>query len=405
MADQDELDNRYEIMAKHVNSDIIIEKRIHKEIDRANDFLIYDAIFKKIIEEMKLQHPDSEIIINITSGTTQITASLYLLAASLPFPVTLVQVSTPAKAANKTQSLSREYNINDEIRNLIDDLQDDEIENRCREVVPQNVIKLQYKEAIQSYVKAYDYQAAVQLMNIVPELFSSELKSMMLMAKYRLELDHKNAQKIVDQLQIDCYPLSSNEVKLNYEYILYLQRLQKKQHINDFSRALSPIILNLFIYILKEKARIDIREKYCEKSSYGGFKLIRNRLSQDPEIITYYDHSDLWGGSFADTHLAPINILPLIKRSVDKGEIDRVFYEKCLKLREIEQNIRNNVAHQIYNVDDTIYREKVNVTSEQTLTIIKDLFEYIYSSKYKRQIDWDSYDTMNVEIMKYIAAL
>lgn len=70
----------------------------HSEIVDANKFELFDQHFRKELENLHWRYPNHELLVNVTSGTPQMEASLYVLAVTLPFPVTLVQVNSPSKS-------------------------------------------------------------------------------------------------------------------------------------------------------------------------------------------------------------------------------------------------------------------------------------------------------------------
>ena len=67
---------------------------------------------------------------------------------------------------------------------------------------------------------------------------------------------------------------------------------------------------------------------------------------------------------------------------------------------------RNIAAHQIASINNEKIKIEMNnfnnkpVDSKKILEGLKKLFEIAFNKNYKRQIDWDSYDNMNKEILE-----
>lgn len=400
MYEHDLRDNRYEIMSKFVKPEIEIVKEVHEEIDRPNDFLIFDDLFKKCLYRIKKENPDCEILINITSGTGQITASLYMLASTLTFPVKLIQVDTPEKKSNKASPVGKDYDIESEKNNLLDNLIDDNIVNRCREINPDNVIKQNMINSIESHLLAYDYEAAKSISELDNDFFSEEIRELLKMAKYRSELDHKNASLIAQKFKYDLYPLKSSDVIKQFEYMLYIIRIQKKKHLNDFARALTPVIFNIFLDLVINKININIKKDYSvKKGNTGAYKLLRNKLAKNQELLDYYDNSEFFPGEYKDSDLSATNILPMISFYAQKNLSLKSIEQKCLILRGIESSIRNQAAHEIVAISEEDFIKQTGFISEKIVNVLKELFEFVYNN-HQKNINWDSYDNMNQFLIK-----
>lgn len=150
-------------------------------------------------------------------------ASLYMIASTLTFPVKLVQVDTREFAVNRISSVSKDYDIQFEKDNLLDDLEEEEIINRCHEIIPENVLQQHLITSLESHIKAYDYDAAKKISELDKGFLSAEIKELILMAKLRSELNHSKAALLSKANNFDPYPVKSSGLKEKFEYLLYLQ--------------------------------------------------------------------------------------------------------------------------------------------------------------------------------------
>jgi len=67
-------------------------------------------------------------------------------------------------------------------------------------------------------------------------------------------------------------------------------------------------------------------------------------------------------------------------------------------LRDVEQNLRNKVAHQIISVTDESIKKETGFTGKQIIDMIKKTFKFAGINISKEY--WTSYDDMNNKILK-----
>ena len=77
--------------------------------------------FKRI----KKEHPKSEVLVNLTSGTSQMTANLIsYIIDSTNINILPIQVSTPAEKGNDTKVVNDLYKVTDEGENNYDNIEE-----------------------------------------------------------------------------------------------------------------------------------------------------------------------------------------------------------------------------------------------------------------------------------------
>jgi len=393
MWEYDLIDNRYEKAANSVMPNIQIEKINASEIIDAHNFLTYDKYFRDIFKKIEEENPHCEVLINVTSGTPQMQASLYVLSTQSKFKTKLIQVSSPAKRSNESASVSNNYDIEYEIKNNYDNYKDLNTENRCKEIEAINVRKIIIEETIISHIKTYDYNAALRVLEQSKELFKPELKIMLEAAKYRLDLDSSNAEKLAKQVNYDLYPLKSSDVKYLFEFILYLDIKVKRNELAEFSRAISPCLTHLFTMYLNSMLKIDIKAEYCKKFAKDRYMITLEKI---PNKYNKYYNID-FKGNFRDSDLSAISLLPIIKAWCEIND-RKEDSEKAQKLRDLEEKIRNPAAHNIVSISESIFEQELGIKPQKALEMIKQLFK-IANPQYQKSINWDSYDKMNEDII------
>lgn len=122
----DERDNRYEICIKRLAGPTpgqpIEVKKIYSGLRDVHLFGVCDSIFEKHLRDLHQQNPEACILLNLSSGTPQMIASLYLLAATLPFETKPLQVETPMGAANR---IVKTIDTETEWESLLDNIEDE----------------------------------------------------------------------------------------------------------------------------------------------------------------------------------------------------------------------------------------------------------------------------------------
>ena len=261
MYERDDEYNPYEKAAKVLDKDIEIIKRGDRELDTPSDFSKFDKLYENILDEIIRDNPNSEILINITSGTPQMICSLYNITANSKKPCKLIQVLSPEGKANTAQPLRDFSNIEDLVSEFLN-FDSDKIKktnNRCNEIEPDNIRRQTIKKIIENHIRAYDYEGAYETVIEAKDLIDKEIIESLIFLKDRNRLNF-------DKLPKCSLPIETTKFRDIYEYILYLQNRLKRNEILEFTRGISPILTDLFEIYLKEVYQIDIK-KYCYKEN------------------------------------------------------------------------------------------------------------------------------------------
>ena len=408
MCDIDEKYNAYERAAKEIDKNIEIIKKKYKDIDKPNNFLVFDDKYEDILDEITRENPDSKVLINISSGTPQMICSLYNITANSNKQYNLIQVITPDKKGNKSEHIKDFSNIENLVAESMDSsfTELEGIENRCRLIEPTNIRKQTIERVIREHIKIYDYEGAVQAAKEADKLIDKEVLDLLqyLNNRYKLEFNKLNKDRL---------PIQSGDVRNIFEYILYLQIKLERNELIDFTRGISPVLTDLFEECLKSRYNIKIRD-YCEiKTKFRNGRnvkvlfLSREKLPKD--VLSIYDErffsESNKDSKFITTELSAANILPFIEYKA-KDDNDKTLYNYASMLREFEMKFRNIAAHQISSISNEKIKTEMNnfknkpVDSKKILEGLKSLFEIAFNKNYKKQIDWNSYDNMNKEILE-----
>lgn len=157
--DFDKLDNRYqkaiELYNTDYNKNVAVKKIIRSDLVDVQKFDIYYEDFETIIREIIDEYgEDTEVLVNVSSGTPAMKSTLQIIAALSPYKVIPIQVTDPSKGKTKRTTELNTYDVCQYWNNNIDNQ-----EKQNRTYLSQNDsfnFKIQ-KEMIMSLITSYDY--------------------------------------------------------------------------------------------------------------------------------------------------------------------------------------------------------------------------------------------------------
>ena len=365
MVIKNQQDNRYELSIKKIIPECNVEK-INTDIEDAHNFDKFIDSFNEIINQIKQTHLDSEILLNLSSGTPQMKSNLALEAVTSAYNLIPVQVSTPARKSNDKTDIMHEFDIEHEFKNLKDNLP--EVENRCSETPILSFKKAQIKSQIKSLIEQYDYSGALKLFD--ENLFKNKnILSLLNHAKYRLNLQQQEAVKSIENIKLDFdfYPIKEQEINYFIEYFYVMKIKQLKGELSDFILKVTPFLTELLkLYISRyfdlEKI-IEIKRENGKEISYITRSLLF--LNEKPLLdflddkFRGYDKTGQFRDTFINTSTLNIILDYVSKNSnLDQKVLCQLNEIKNLfgSFSEIEKNIRNLTAHEMVSVTEELIK-------------------------------------------------
>jgi CRISPR type III-A/MTUBE-associated protein Csm6 len=377
----------------------IIELR-YEEIDNPQLFDIFYPIFEKELIAIYEANPGSQILVNLSSGTPQMKSACQLVALTAPFPILPIQVTTPNERENYGIS---NFELETFWQNNIDNHAELGSKNRCLEVESNNLRYLFLREAAISHLKSYDYNAALDVLKTVQTFVSEDALHLLEAAKHRKNMELRQAQVLANRVDYDLFPIKSSDVIDLFEYLLRLSLQQKTGELIEFVRGISPALTSLFENFLKVKCQRKVIQDYCYEAPRGSgyFKLSRSKLQKEAELLAHYDRE--FGSPYKDSYLSCATLLPMITfdcgprgRNPDQNVVTRVQL-----MRAVEERIRNYAAHNIGAVTEEQFVKETGISSGKLLQHMFWMFKYTFPQLFKEEGDeWNSYDKMNIEIIR-----
>ena len=352
-------------------------EEIITDIQNPHDFDIFSKTFDEILLDIQKNNPDSQILLNISSGTPQIKSALCLEVVSSHLKLKPIQVLTPIKGSNENVPHGGEIGEN------LDDLKENDkymASNRCIEANILSFKRTSLKRDIISLVSHFEYRAALEKLEENKELFDAGVIELVRYAmlrqndneKYKNLKSHKEfnyIKNIKDNRAIDAsracdyYCILSNKAKigeLSY-FILLLKPLAEY------------IARHYLGYINHREAEKVLDKYYLENTGYGykpQYIYVEIKKGYREKIITY-------------------NLEQYICLMEDK----KMSKEEILKFKEIQKYMerRNVLAHELSRID--------NINTDKILKYLRELILKTFGSKVK-EINLYLYKKINEKIIQ-----
>lgn len=395
--DHHKTDNRYllcldklgESLGFHMEYEIIERP----ELVNVQEYDFFYEDFRNIISDIyKTMDDTDELLLNVSSGTPSMKSGLLVIKTLGEFECKLIQVYTPARKMNdhthKENDIETLWELNED--------NDNDCENRCLEVQCPTLSNLKNEEIIKNLIEKYDYEGALQVAETMGKDVTDKYISAIEMGVCRLLFDFAKVDRLAKQCKIDCIPIKDSDKRKYIEYALNLDIKVRKREYADFIRAISPLLTDLFIVVIREKMQIKVFD-YCFSDNKGVWKWNKNTLSSTDtgtKMLTIFDscYKNGFEGGFVKTdHLS--NLICSMCSDITVREATK-------QLRSIEENIRNLAAHEIISVTDEKIKSLTGFSSNEIMTKIKKYFTF--ANIVVKSDVWDSYDNMNKEIIALI---
>ncbi len=373
--------------------EVLVEERPELSEVQIYDFFFQE--FQPLLLDLHRRFPEHLLILNIASGTPAMKNALYLLAAFLPFPVLPVQTATPVKAQNPRLEPHMDY---DAALYWECDLDNEDYVDRCQECRYENLNAQLQKATIAAHIDAYDYAAALAVAAPVRALLDPRAFALLEAAKARLEL---NWRSITPEIRSGWGLAGSDQGRINVaEYLLWLQVKQRRGDLADFLRGLTPGLFALMKLAVEKKAGYPL-STYCEPDRKKKLRFCRNLMTADSigqellqSLETSWEYFDRY--PLSSSHYAII---------LEQKCSDRAWTKHLRYLRQIEEDIRNGIAHTITRVDEAWLKSNGLDSSQEIIKTIKAAVQAINqdssgNTAAKLAVDWGAYDVMNQTIKR-----
>lgn len=410
--DYQEYDERYSKAIQLLEEQIDHKFEVHvirTDIENAYLFDSFYDIFENYYREIFEKYgQDAEMIVNLSSGTPAMQACLITISVNSLRKIKLYQVPEDRSRVNQNRELPKEFHLEDYWELDMDN--EPNSVNRCLVVGNSAFSRRIQKEAIVEHIRSYDYQEALKIAESIKDSLPEDVFTLLKIASQRIQLKRngtdgyltiingKRSQQNYSELYEDIIPFRRDDQVLLYEYLLYLRIKQKREEYAELARGITPLLLELSKYVLRNVGRVDI-ERYCTRRN-DKIYLDRSKLESDEKGREYLGYlQESIHCEYVTGFLANWQIIAIIAgdRTIESPKLKSCFKE----LRDnVEQGIRNIAAHTIVAVTDDEIKRKTGFCSEDIINKFRLIFQHS-GFKIKEDI-WNSYDKLNEKIIDLI---
>ena len=378
MAEKERHDHRYTRAVQRLAPECQIEE-VFTEIRDAHLYESFSRILPQEVLRIRETYPGSTLLLNLSSGTPQMKTVLAMLASDMEDCVG-VQVAAPARHSNRANEATQDA---EDIAALLENNFDDEegAENRCEEPPLSAFHYYAERSRILSLIDSYEYAAAGKIARrsalVPPEasllLSHAERRSMLLTEEAKAILREYGGKKL--------FPFTGKTEEL-VEYFLMMQIDQETGRLSNLMLRMIPFLYELLREYTAKNLTIPIRS-LCEPRN-GVRLLVRERLTvQEKELLAALDREFPYG--YRDQ---PLSFYLLSLCCTYAGEAQRIRDAKLhtAVMAELEsiadiRQLRNEAAHEIVNVTEDQFRQKVGMGSQEAVSCFCRMLALVYGDK------------------------
>lgn len=345
---------------KGINKNIEV-RIIYSKVENVADFDPFYDEFSEIIKNIRKENEDAKILLNVTSGTSQMTLALCMEVLTHEEVLYPVQVYNPRYTKG---------------------------EDRIVEPKLMALRKRVLSEQIKDMLEKWDYTGAWFLFKNSKLDFGDRLRYLLEHA-YKRSSENKAAELIAKENLADIYnslyPLKDNKkAQKSLDWLNLLQLKRDRKEITDFTlRAYS---MAEFL-VMKD---VDVRLK-------GGL----NSIAKNENSKWKWDKEKA-----RKNHPELVNYLESTKEEFRFLNLSTFDYEKIVEFLNLDEyktlfstrKIRNDIAHNITPVTDEMMQKEAKTNSKVLLEKLRDVFYDIY--KLKNNDAFDVFYFLNKEILK-----
>ena len=378
MAEKERHDHRYTRAVQRLAPECQIEE-VFTEIRDAHLYESFSRILPQEVLRIRETYPGSTLLLNLSSGTPQMKTVLAMLASDMEDCIG-VQVAAPARRSNRANEATQDA---EDIDALLENNFDNEegAENRCEEPPLSAFHYYAERSRILSLIDSYEYAAAGKIARrsalVPPEasllLSHAERRSMLLTEEAKAILREYGGKKL--------FPFTGKTEEL-VEYFLMMQIDQETGRLSNLMLRMIPFLFGFLMEYVVQNVKIPIH-MLCERRKNKQW-LVRGKLEkQERELLRYLDR--VFTDGYRDTALSFYILYHLCFYAGETGRTgDSVLHAGMMaELEQIKElrDLRNEAAHEIVNVTEDRFRQKVGMGSQEAVSCFCRMLALVYGDK------------------------
>ena len=388
---------------------------INTDIDDAHLFDIYFNKINETFNKIKLEHPNAEVLVNITSGTAQMISNLVMyIVDAVNINIVPIQVATPEGRGNTSKVVDNSYEVNDEKENNFDNIEEFRT-NRILFPDLRQYSRLLVKNQIKELLKKYEYSTCLELLKRDIFQENSKLNGLLNFANDRRHLKGLQSNgklKSLNDKKLDKFyyynknETVENKVKEWYKIVDYFALANIKQKSGDiagYTIMLEPLIVNIYLSILRDVFGKKLSDLFSEKRKDGEFSYktdilkIKNYSGLKEKIEHELAILELKNSTFVSDSV----LIAMIKYFIEKNEsetlekMDLEYFSNFSKTLHKIKEVRNMIAHSLKTINRDDFNSEAKVGIDTVNSKIINFFKKYYTDfGYKESMVY-VYDEIN----------
>ena len=388
---------------------------INTDIDDAHLFDIYFNKINETFNKIKLEHPNAEVLVNVTSGTAQMISNLVMyIVDAVNINIVPIQVATPEGRGNTSKVVNNSYEVNDEKENNFDNIEEFRT-NRILFPDLRQYSRLLVKNQIKELLKKYEYSTCLELLKRDIFQENSKLNGLLNFANDRRHLKGLKSNgklKSLNDKKLDKFyyynknETVENKVKEWYKIVDYFALANIKQKSGDiagYTIMLEPLIVNIYLSILRDVFGKKLSDLFSEKRKDGEFSYkteilkIKNYSGLKEKIEHELAILELKNSTFVSDSV----LIAMIKYFIEKNEsetlekMDLEYFSNFSKTLHKIKEVRNMIAHSLKTINRDDFNSEAKVGIDTVNSKIINFFKKYYTDfGYKENMVY-IYDEIN----------
>lgn len=315
-----------------------------------------------LLQQAMLEHPKTEVLINLSSGTPQMQIILTQMALDPRYPTKGIQIKSPERASGRAERTNGKQYPVDEALGLNEDEAPD-APNRCCEPRLTAVRREAVRNQLRSLLSQRNYAAIAQMGADLPAPIPKLARHLDYRSRFLLKEAEAEAAGLGGlglPLGRGGYPYPIYEL---IEYFAMLKNLVHLKRYTDFMLRLNPFVVRLQTVLLEEALKpLGLTEQELLPVVNGRKKLrpglLRNRL---PALLTFMEAKFGCTLEERDISIRAMNVM------LDYLQADRTVLELLERCERGNRELRNSAAHDLFAVTNEDIRNICGADAEDLI--------------------------------------
>ena len=367
------MQSKKDVILKAIEKFEIATEVILTEVENPSDFDIFNQEFDRLLQHIQNENAESDILLNISSGTPQMKSALCLEVVSSHLKLKPIQVLSPAKGSSK--DIEHGGDIEDNYDDLEENSQYIE-ENRCIEPQIVSFRRTAIKRDLISLVENFEYRMALEKFKDNAYLFNKEAGELIEYARQR-QNDNKEYKKSAWHKEFDF--TKDENANRACDYYCLLNNNAKTGELSYFVLLLKSVIefiADQYIGGVQETEATQILSQYYKDEYNSDYRPQVIKVQRGNKTVRFIAYS-------SDQYTQILKAKKYPEDDIAKFEF----------LNEVVKAERNFLAHDLYRVE--------TLDTNAILKALRHLIVKTYGNKVKSQ-SFELYELINKKIVELL---